>query len=162
MLNRDQVPDPARDRHTSPMMGKATVVRSLILSVLDLYLAVISHVLWPTFFNNPYSYPPAHPQYVIAFDDYNPHSFHTNQFFNMPLIDPVTTAAGGDKTQEWQNKLVGKKLGDAHDEVVSDPFRQYLAIYTYSLQTFAKTDLPKQARVIEPGSIVTKDFNPDR
>jgi hypothetical protein len=37
----------------------------------------------------------------------------------MPLIDPVTTSAGGDKTQEWQNKLVGKKLGDNHDEVVS-------------------------------------------
>jgi len=37
---------------------------------------------------------------------------------NMPLIDPVTTGAGGDKTQEWQAKLVGKKLGEASDEVV--------------------------------------------
>ena len=37
----------------------------------------------------------------------------------MPLIDPVTTAAGGDKNAEWQKKLVGKKLGDSSDEVVS-------------------------------------------
>lgn len=29
-------------------------------------------------------------------------------------------------------------------------------------QTFAKTDLPKETRVIEPGSMVTKDFKPDR
>jgi hypothetical protein len=36
----------------------------------------------------------------------------------MPLIDPVTNSAGGDQTREWQNKLVGKKLGDSHDEVV--------------------------------------------
>jgi hypothetical protein len=45
--------------------------------------------------------------------------FCTNQILNMPLIDPVTTAAGGDKNAEWQNKLVGKKLGDSSDEVVS-------------------------------------------
>ncbi|KIN01781.1 hypothetical protein OIDMADRAFT_18666 [Oidiodendron maius Zn] len=63
----------------------------------------------------------------------------------MPLIDPVTTNTGSDKTKEWQNKLVGKKLGDAHDEI-----------------TFARSDLPKETRIIEPGSIVTKDFKPDR
>jgi hypothetical protein len=51
----------------------------------------------------------------------------------MPLIDPVTTAAGGDKTQEWQNKLVGKKLGDSHDEVVSEPLPGVSVVYTYIL-----------------------------
>lgn len=81
----------------------------------------------------------------------------------MPLIDPVTTSAGGDKTQEWQNKLVGKKLGDNHDEVVSYMhWARVSTLYTYSLQTFNKTDLPKESRVIEPGDIVTKDFNPNR
>jgi hypothetical protein len=36
----------------------------------------------------------------------------------MPLVDPVTNAAGGDKTAQWQNKLVGKKIGETSDEVV--------------------------------------------
>lgn len=40
----------------------------------------------------------------------------------MPLVDPVTNSAGGDKTQEWQNKLVGKKIGETSDEVVSFVF----------------------------------------
>jgi hypothetical protein len=31
-----------------------------------------------------------------------------------------------------------------------------------SIQTFARADLPKETRVIEPGSMVTKDFKPDR
>jgi hypothetical protein len=81
----------------------------------------------------------------------------------MPLIDPVTTNVGGDKTQEWQNKLVGKKLGDAHDEVVSTALLVGSScLSTYSLQTFARSDLPKETRILEPGSIVTKDFKPDR
>jgi hypothetical protein len=81
----------------------------------------------------------------------------------MPLIDPVTSSAGGDKTKEWQNKLVGKKLGDAHDEVVSCALHPQSVAYILShLQTFAKADLPKESRVIEAGSIVTKDFNPNR
>jgi hypothetical protein len=81
----------------------------------------------------------------------------------MPLIDPVTTKAGGDKTQEWQNKLVGKKLGDAHDEVVSSPLLlEFFCFYAYDQQTFARSGLPKETRIIEPGSIVTKDFKPDR
>jgi len=63
----------------------------------------------------------------------------------MPLVDPVTTSAGGDKTAQWQSKLVGKKLGENSDAV-----------------TFAKADLPKETRVIEPGMMVTKDFKPER
>ena len=45
--------------------------------------------------------------------------FSAKQILNMPLIDPVTSSAGGDKTAEWQKKLVGKKLGDTSNEVVS-------------------------------------------
>lgn len=33
---------------------------------------------------------------------------------------------------------------------------------TDARQTFAKADLPKETRVIEKGSMVTKDFKPDR
>ena len=36
----------------------------------------------------------------------------------MPLVDPITNSAAGDKNAEWQKKLVGKKIGDTHDEVV--------------------------------------------
>jgi len=49
---------------------------------------------------------------------YKPFNTFTKQSLKMPLIDPVTTSAGGDKTTEWQNKLVGKKLGDASNEIV--------------------------------------------
>jgi len=44
--------------------------------------------------------------------------FATTQTLNMPLVDPVTTGAGGDKTQEWQSKLVGKKIGESSDATV--------------------------------------------
>ncbi|KAL2018499.1 hypothetical protein VTK56DRAFT_784 [Thermocarpiscus australiensis] len=65
----------------------------------------------------------------------------------MPLVVPgVTTENTGDKTQEWTNKLVGKTLCDGPS----------------SETTFCKAELPQQARVIEPGMMVTKDFNPDR
>lgn len=37
----------------------------------------------------------------------------------MPLIVPgITPSSSGDKTSDWQNKLMGKKLGDKHDEIV--------------------------------------------
>ncbi|KAK1995558.1 hypothetical protein LX36DRAFT_751028 [Colletotrichum falcatum] len=65
----------------------------------------------------------------------------------MPLVVPgINNESSGDKTEEWTNKLVGKKL---HDEVSDE-------------MTFCKRDLPKQTRVIEPGMMVTKDFVPDR
>ena len=65
----------------------------------------------------------------------------------MPLVVPgVTSNSGDDKTQEWVNKLVGKKLSDDdHTET-----------------TFCKRDLPEQCRVIQPGQMVTKDFRPER
>lgn len=39
----------------------------------------------------------------------------------MPLVVPGVTSQSGDKTEEWMNKLVGKKLSeqDASNEVVS-------------------------------------------
>ncbi|RYO96856.1 hypothetical protein DL765_011429 [Monosporascus sp. GIB2] len=65
----------------------------------------------------------------------------------MPLVVPgVTSNSGDDKTQEWMNKLVGKKLSDDdHTET-----------------TFCKRDLPEQCRVIQPRQVVTMDFRPER
>lgn len=41
---------------------------------------------------------------------------------NMPLVVPGVTSQSGDKTEEWMNKLVGKKLTeqDASNEIVSE------------------------------------------
>ncbi|KAK2067633.1 hypothetical protein P8C59_001355 [Phyllachora maydis] len=64
----------------------------------------------------------------------------------MPLVVPGISGNPGDKTEAWTNKLVGKKLGD-------EPSNE---------TTFAKTDLPKETRVVEPGMMVTKDHNPER
>ncbi|KAI9860359.1 MAG: hypothetical protein M1824_003134 [Vezdaea acicularis] len=66
----------------------------------------------------------------------------------MPLIVPGITSNSGDPKTEWQNKLIGKTLKDSEsktDEI-----------------SFAKKDLPPKHRVIEQGSMVTQDFNPDR
>jgi len=64
----------------------------------------------------------------------------------MPLVVPGINSGGDNsKTEEWMNKLVGKKIGEGSDST-----------------TFAKADLPKETRVIQPGQMVTKDFKPDR
>ncbi|TVY25796.1 Uncharacterized protein LHYA1_G004553 [Lachnellula hyalina] len=63
----------------------------------------------------------------------------------MPLVVPGINSNDGSKTEEWTNKLVGKKIGASSDAT-----------------TFAKADLPEETRVIEPGSMVTKDFRPNR
>ncbi|KAK3203928.1 hypothetical protein GRF29_106g1078331 [Pseudopithomyces chartarum] len=63
----------------------------------------------------------------------------------MPLVVPGLQSKGGDKIDEWTNKLMGKKIGDDHDEV-----------------TFAKQDLPKEHRVLQPDSMSTMDHKPDR
>ncbi|KAM5354468.1 hypothetical protein ACJ41O_001115 [Fusarium nematophilum] len=63
----------------------------------------------------------------------------------MPLVVPGINSTTGD-ADEWQNKLVGKKLSDdASSETV-----------------FCKRDLPEETRVIEPGMMVTKDFKENR
>ncbi|TDZ22340.1 Uncharacterized protein C8034_v000524 [Colletotrichum sidae] len=65
----------------------------------------------------------------------------------MPLVVPgINNNAPDDRTAEWTNKLVGKKL---HEEESNET-------------TFSKRDLPEQTRIIEPGMMVTKDFKPDR
>ena len=63
----------------------------------------------------------------------------------MPLVVPGITTAGDQQT-EWMNKGGGKKINESNTDATN----------------FAKRDLPKEHRVIEKGSIVTKDFKADR
>ncbi|KAF7189774.1 hypothetical protein HII31_08881 [Pseudocercospora fuligena] len=63
----------------------------------------------------------------------------------MPLVVPGLQSKDGDKTSDWMSKLAGKKIGDSHNET-----------------TFAKTDLPKQHRVVKEGDMMTMDHNPER
>lgn len=60
------------------------------------------------------------------------------------------------------NKLVGKKIGEAPDATVCFKIPVEMGRELMRRQTFAKADLPKETRVIQPGQMVTKDFNPDR
>ncbi|KAG9202901.1 hypothetical protein G6514_003924 [Epicoccum nigrum] len=62
----------------------------------------------------------------------------------MPLVVPGLQSKDG-KGEDWTAKLMGKSLGDAHNET-----------------TFAKQDLPKEHRVLEPGSMSTMDHRPER
>ncbi|KAB5572722.1 hypothetical protein GE09DRAFT_1217268 [Coniochaeta sp. 2T2.1] len=66
----------------------------------------------------------------------------------MPLVVPGLMGNSGDnnKTDEWTNKLVGKKLSEQDSNET----------------TFCKRDLPQETRVIQPGMMVTKDFKPER
>ncbi|SMQ45751.1 unnamed protein product [Zymoseptoria tritici ST99CH_1A5] len=63
----------------------------------------------------------------------------------MPLVVPGLQSKDGDKSSNWMEKLVGKKIGDSSNET-----------------TFAKTDLPKQHRIVKEGDMMTMDHNPDR
>jgi hypothetical protein len=67
---------------------------------------------------------------------------------NMPLVVPGVTAdnVDVDKAQEWLTKLAGKKLTEGPSTET----------------TFCKTELPEQTRVIEPGTMVTRDYRPER
>lgn len=76
------------------------------------------------------------------------------------------------------NKLMGKKLGEKHDEIVSPSYMTLLSLFSLSLlpcsffeerllmlirsQTFAKQDLPQQHRVLQPDSMKTMDYRPER
>jgi hypothetical protein len=63
----------------------------------------------------------------------------------MPLVVPGITSSGTG-TDSWITKLMGKTLGDKHDET-----------------TFAKKDLPGNHRVVDSeGGMMTMDHNPDR
>lgn len=37
----------------------------------------------------------------------------------MPLVVPGLMSKDGDKTNDWMNKLMGKKIGETSDEIVS-------------------------------------------
>ncbi|KZZ98819.1 translation machinery-associated protein 20 [Moelleriella libera RCEF 2490] len=71
----------------------------------------------------------------------------------MPLVIPgITNKASTsstdapNSTEEWQNKLVGKKLHDTeHNEI-----------------NFCKKQLPSEHRVLPPNSFGTTDFNEKR
>jgi hypothetical protein len=39
----------------------------------------------------------------------------------MPLVVPGIQSEGGQGVEEWTTKLMGKKLGDDHDEMVRSP-----------------------------------------
>uniref|UniRef100_A0A098DKM6 Pua rna binding domain-containing protein n=5 Tax=Fusarium sambucinum species complex TaxID=569360 RepID=A0A098DKM6_GIBZE len=77
----------------------------------------------------------------------NQHAKPTPKSPIMPLVVPGVNSTSGDKAEEWQNKLIGKKLSD--DEASTET-------------VFAKRDLPQETRIIEPGMMVTKDFKEDR
>ncbi|KAK5137421.1 hypothetical protein LTR08_008999 [Meristemomyces frigidus] len=65
----------------------------------------------------------------------------------MPLITSNMLGAkgGDDKTSQWMNKLMGKKLGESSNET-----------------TFAKSELPKEHRIVKDGDMTTMDHKPDR
>jgi hypothetical protein len=122
----------------------------------------------------------------------------------MPLVVPGLMSKDGskDKTADWQNQLMGKKLGDTSDNMVRPPslpsplpstrppsgaaspspdpkdphmhfpllrshpgFRSLEAVeltWPATHQTFAKSDLPKETRVVKEGGVMTMDYKPDR
>ncbi|KAF2131784.1 hypothetical protein P153DRAFT_395091 [Dothidotthia symphoricarpi CBS 119687] len=63
----------------------------------------------------------------------------------MPLVVPGLMSKDGSSGNDWMGKLMGKKLGDSHNET-----------------TFAKKDLPEVHRVLKPDSTMTMDHRPDR
>ncbi|KAL8653986.1 MAG: hypothetical protein Q9226_003618 [Calogaya cf. arnoldii] len=68
----------------------------------------------------------------------------------MPLIVPglnPTSTSSSNTQQEWMTKLMGKKITDSG---ASDNL------------SFAKTELPKEHRIVEPGAMLSQDHNPDR
>lgn len=83
----------------------------------------------------------------------------------MPLVIPELSYGNKDN---WQSKLVGKKISESTSDVTVCPFifegmafqRQLLS--THYFQTFAKKDLPKEHRIVKPNDAVTMDYNKDR
>ncbi|KAI9793331.1 MAG: hypothetical protein M1833_000776 [Piccolia ochrophora] len=64
----------------------------------------------------------------------------------MPLVVPGINSSTGGQQGDWESKIVGKKLSESTSDATS----------------FAKKDLPKEHRVVEPDSMLTKDFKADR
>ena len=84
----------------------------------------------------------------------------------MPLIVPgINNTMGVEPKTMWMNKLAGKTLSDtATDTLVCHYFldSSLQTQLTTVIQSFSKKDLPKETRIIESGSIVSKDYKPDR
>ena len=63
----------------------------------------------------------SHPKMIIENTNFQipivsvttPHATTT-----MPLVVPGLMSKGGDQTSDWQNKLMGKKIGESGDEMV--------------------------------------------
>ena len=56
----------------------------------------------------------------IRFKSLQYKSFNTTTTLKMPLVVPGNNSGGDNsKTQEWMNKLVGKKIGESSDATVS-------------------------------------------
>ncbi|KAI9376765.1 peptidase inhibitor I78 family-domain-containing protein [Aspergillus egyptiacus] len=64
----------------------------------------------------------------------------------MPLVVPGINNTSGGSTDEWLNKLMGKKLSDSASDATS----------------FAKKDLPESHRIVKPGDMMTMDHRPER
>ena len=79
----------------------------------------------------------------------------------MPLVVPgITSQGGGGQQQEWLTKLAGKKIADTHDETASLIIRRSPLLTR--LQSFAKNDLPKNHRVVQPDAMLTQDVDQNR
>ncbi|KAL9000057.1 MAG: hypothetical protein Q9188_005761 [Gyalolechia gomerana] len=64
----------------------------------------------------------------------------------VPDLNPASTSSSSQQ-QEWTTKLLGKTL-------TSDTRSDNLS--------FAKQDLPKDHRIVEPGAMLTQDYRPER
>jgi hypothetical protein len=94
----------------------------------------------------------------------------------MPLVIPGLSdvaSSSNDAKSEWQQKLVGKKLSDSStDSNVCPAQRSFSLVFPFPYlrgtdqsghkKSFAKSDLPKHHRVVEQGSFMTMDHNPNR
>ncbi|KAL9605686.1 MAG: hypothetical protein Q9179_001106 [Wetmoreana sp. 5 TL-2023] len=66
----------------------------------------------------------------------------------IPDLNPASSAHPASNQQEWTTKLLGKKLSDSEhsDET-----------------TFCKSDLPKEYRIVEPGTtMMSQEIRHDR
>lgn len=75
-------------------------------------------------------------------------TYSHSSILNMPLVVPgINSGDGNDQTQNWMQKLMGKKITETgrSDE-----------------NNFAKSELPQKHRVLSEDSMMTMDHNPER
>lgn len=83
----------------------------------------------------------------------------------MPLVSALTTAPAS-KTEEWQNKLVGKTLCDGPSTPTvplppPSPLHTPRCLIAHP-QAFAKSSLPDDHRIVPAGAKMTRDLREDR